>query len=155
MISLQKWIAHFLLIWNNEEIHRNKHFSSKIFLVHRCKSGIAIFAWRVTQTTQTAHTLSLDRLSRPIMSRHAMLRFHVMFFDWHLTATCCIQGLSFRTFKEIFNFKYLFLKILHFLFKGSLNIPEFRCLLIGRVQYLYTTEHAWKISQIIGVNRSL
>ena len=23
-----------------------------------------------------------------------------------------------------------------------LNIPEYRCLLIGRVQYLYTTEHA-------------
>ena len=34
-----------------------------------------------------------------------------------------------------------FLKILHFLFKGSLNIPEYRCLLIGRVQYLYTIEH--------------
>ena len=32
------------------------------------------------QTTQTAHTLYL-RLSRPIVSRHAMLRFHVMFFD--------------------------------------------------------------------------
>ena len=26
--------------------------------------------------------------------------------------------------------------------KGSLNIPEYRCLLSGRVQYLYTTEHA-------------
>ena len=35
-----------------------------------------------------------------------------------------------------------FLKILHFLFKGSLNIPEYRCLLIGRVQFLYTIEHA-------------
>ena len=31
--------------------------------------------------SQTAHTLYLDRLSRPIVSRHAMLRFHVMFFD--------------------------------------------------------------------------
>jgi len=31
---------------------------------------------------------------------------------------------------------------LHFLFKGSLNIPEYRSLLIGRVQYLYTIEHA-------------
>ena len=36
----------------------------------------------------------------------------------------------------------LFLKILYFLSKGSLNIPEYRCLLIGRVQYLYTIEHA-------------
>ena len=36
----------------------------------------------------------------------------------------------------------LFSKILCFLFKGSLNIPEYRCLLIGRVQYLYTLEHA-------------
>ena len=26
--------------------------------------------------------------------------------------------------------------------KGSLNIAEYRCLLIGRVQYLYTIEHA-------------
>ena len=38
-----------------------------------------------------------------------------------------------------------FLQILHFLFKGSLKDlkdPEYRCLLIGRVQYLYTIEHA-------------
>ena len=35
-----------------------------------------------------------------------------------------------------------FLKILCFVSKGSLNIPEYRCLLIGRVQYLYTIEHA-------------
>ena len=36
----------------------------------------------------------------------------------------------------------LFLKILCFVTKGYLNIPEYRCLLIGRVQYLYTIEHA-------------
>jgi len=35
----------------------------------------------------------------------------------------------------------LFLKILCFVLKGYLNIPEYRCLLIGRVQYLYTIEH--------------
>ena len=29
-----------------------------------------------------------------------------------------------------------------FVSKESLNIPEYRCLLIGRVQYLYTIEHA-------------
>ena len=34
----------------------------------------------------------------------------------------------------------LFLKILCFVSKESLNIPEYRCLLIGRVQY--TIEHA-------------
>ena len=34
------------------------------------------------------------------------------------------------------------LKILCFVSKGSLNIPEYRRLLIGRVQYLYTIEHA-------------
>ena len=33
----------------------------------------------VKNNTKTAHTLYLDRLSRPIVSRHAMLRFHVMF----------------------------------------------------------------------------
>ena len=36
----------------------------------------------------------------------------------------------------------LFLKILCFLSKGSLNIPEYRCLLIGRLQYLYSIENA-------------
>ena len=36
----------------------------------------------------------------------------------------------------------LFQKILCFISKGSLNIPEYRCLLIGRVQYLYTIKHA-------------
>ena len=36
----------------------------------------------------------------------------------------------------------LFLKILYFVSKGSLNIPEYRCLLISRLQYLYTIEHA-------------
>ena len=36
----------------------------------------------------------------------------------------------------------LFLKILCFVSKGSLNIPEYICLLIGRVQYLYAIEHA-------------
>ena len=35
-----------------------------------------------------------------------------------------------------------FLKILCFVSKGSLKILEYRCLLIGRVQYLYTKEHA-------------
>ena len=38
----------------------------------------------------------------------------------------------------------LYLKILCFVSKRSLNIPEYRCLLIGRVQYLYTIEHAVK-----------
>ena len=36
----------------------------------------------------------------------------------------------------------LVLKILCFVSKGSLNIPEYRYFLIGRVQYLYTIEHA-------------
>ena len=45
-----------------------------------------------------------DWSSRPIVSRHSMIRFHVMFFDWHLTATCCIQGLNFTTFKEVLQF---------------------------------------------------
>ena len=39
------------------------------------------FSYLWPQTTQNAHKLYLDRLSRPIMSQHAMLRFHVMFFD--------------------------------------------------------------------------
>ena len=42
---------------------------------------------------------------------------------------------------NIYEFSLL-LKILCFLFKGSLNIPEYRCLLIGHVQYLYTIEHS-------------
>ena len=43
--------------------------------------------------------------------------------------------------RKIYEF-CLFLKILNFVSKGSLNIPEYRCLLIGRVQYLYTIEPA-------------
>ena len=95
------------------------------------------------QTTQTAHTLYLDKLSRPIVSRHAMLRFHVMFFDWHLTAICCIQrlGLKIKKNTPILNIKHnvyeycLFLKILHFLFKGFwiLNYRFSRFLSISNV----------------------
>ena len=29
-----------------------------------------------------------------------------------------------------------------FIYKGSINIPGYKCLLIGRVQYLYTIEPA-------------
>jgi len=35
-----------------------------------------------------------------------------------------------------------FLKILCFVSKESLNIPEYRCLLIGRVENLHTIEQA-------------
>ena len=42
---------------------------------------------------------------------------------------------------HIFEFS-LFSKIFCFVSKGSFNIPESRCLLICRVQYLYTIEHA-------------
>ena len=35
----------------------------------------------------------------------------------------------------------LFFKMLCFVSKGSLNIPEHICLLISRVQYLYIIEH--------------
>ena len=38
----------------------------------------------------------------------------------------------------------LFLKILCFVPKGSLTIPDYRCLLIGRVQNLYTIEHRFQ-----------
>ena len=48
----------------------------------------------------------------------------------------------------------LFLKILYFLFKGSLNITEYRCLMIGRVHCIVLV-HNRTISHIIGVNRSL
>ena len=39
-------------------------------------------------------------------------------------------------------YEFSLFKILCFVSKGSLNIPEYRCLLIGRVQYEYTIEHA-------------
>ena len=56
-VSLWKWLAHFLLIRSNGETRRNKHFSRlKNFWIfirlrfqgYRCKSGIVIFAFRVT-----------------------------------------------------------------------------------------------------------
>ena len=40
------------------------------------------------------------------------------------------------------NSVFFFLKILCFVSKESLNIPEYRCLLIGRVKYFCTIEHA-------------
>ena len=52
----------------------------------KCYLGICLFftpssskTQSESQTTQTAHTLYLDRLSRSVVSRHAMLQFHVMF----------------------------------------------------------------------------
>ena len=42
---------------------------------------------------------------------------------------------------KIYEFS-LSLKILYLVSKGLLNIPEYKCLLIGRVQYLYTAEPA-------------
>ena len=59
VVLLQKWFAHFLLIRNNGEIIIIKHFSSqestvsstffiRRFQGYRCKSGITIWAWRVT-----------------------------------------------------------------------------------------------------------
>jgi len=67
----------------------------------------------------------------------------------HLLNIIPIEALSFTTFKEILlNMKHniyefsLFFKILCFVSKGTLNIPEYRCLLIGRVHDLYTIEHA-------------
>ena len=37
---------------------------------------------------------------------------------------------------------FFFLKILYFVSKGSFNIPEYGCMLIGRVLQLYTMEPA-------------
>ena len=70
----------------------------------------------------------------------------------HLLHIIPIQGLSFTTFKEIPKFKTISITFMNsfffvvedfvFISKGSLNIPEYRCLLIGRLQYLYIIEHA-------------
>ena len=52
--SLGKWLAHFLLIRINGEIRaelntfRVRFFNRLWCQVYRCKSGIVIFAWRVT-----------------------------------------------------------------------------------------------------------
>ena len=47
-----------------------------------------------------------------------------------------IQELSFTIFKKILNF------VLNFVSQGSLSIPEYRHLFIGRVLQLYTMEPA-------------
>ena len=52
-----------------------------------------------SQTTQTAYTLYLDSLSRPIVSRHAMIQFHVMFLTDISRPLLAFRG--FTTFKEI------------------------------------------------------
>ena len=71
--------------------------------------------------------------------------------DGYLLHLIPIQWLSFTTFKEILQFKTRNITFMNSVYfsrfcvsypKGSLNIPEYRCLLIGRVQYFYTIEHA-------------
>ena len=47
-----------------------------------------------------------------------------------------------------------FMNILCFVSKGSLNIPEYRCSLIGRAQNLYTIEHAVENIAYLAENRS-
>ena len=59
----------------------NLKMSARVYFMKTVNGGNNVSVTLVTQTTQTAHTLYLDRLSRPIVSRHAMLRFIVMFFD--------------------------------------------------------------------------
>ena len=93
--------------------------------------------------------LYLDRLSRPIV-----FRFYGSFFTAikrPLVAYNTHSGVTPYNLKRnipIFNMKQknyefcLYLKVLYFESKGSLNILEYRCLLIGRVQYLYTNEPA-------------
>ena len=118
-----------------------------------------------TQTTQTDHTLYFDRRSRPysVPTRHATVPSNIFWLtsQGHLLNS----GVKFYNFQRntpILNIKHnaneycLFLKILPFLFKGSLNIPEYR-LLIGHVRckYLYTVEHAVENIYILGVIRSL
>ena len=60
-------------------------YKEREYILHAAKSSKASYMKSnlayATDYTQTAHTLYLDRLSRAIVSRHAMLRFHVMFFD--------------------------------------------------------------------------
>ena len=91
---------------------------------------------------QTIYLLSQGGLRRPKLTRHDMLRFYDRFLECHFTATSIEYTTRLRVkFYNIYEF-ILFLKILCFVFKGSLNIPEYRCLLIGRLQYLYTIEHA-------------
>ena len=56
---------------------------------------------------------------------------------------------------NIYKFR-LFSKILCFASKASLNIPEYRCLLIDRAQYnLYTIKHAVENIAYFSDNRSL
>ena len=49
---------------------------------------------------------------------------------------------------KIYEFSLL-LKILYFVFKESLNIPEYRCLLIGRVLQLYKISHLLAYEQSV------
>ena len=68
----------------------------------------------------------------------------------HLLNFLSIHGLTYNFWRNtpISNMKHniyefrLILKILCFVSKGTLNIPEYRGLLIGRVEYLYRKEHA-------------
>ena len=106
------------------------------------------------QITQTAYLLSQGGLYRPIVDPARQATFLLQVFrlpsHGHFLHMIPIQGISFTTFKDntpILDMKHniyefsLCLKILCIVFKRSLNIPEYICLLIGRVQHLYTIEN--------------
>ena len=91
------------------------------------------------------------------MSQHAMLHFHERVLTSikrpPFVAYNTHSGVNFYIFQRnniTFNIKHYifefgeFLKVLFFVFKGSLNIPEYRRLFFGRV--LQSRNLLWKIS---------
>ena len=96
--------------------------------------------------------MSEHKLTRDSLARHAT--FPQWVFDPNikrpLVGVALNSGLSFTTLKktQIFNIEHknyqfsLFFKILYMLSKGSLNVPEYRRLLIGHVLQLYPMEPA-------------
>ena len=100
----------------------------------------------VTLATQTGSCLAFTRYAKPIVIQYIVVPVRNATFprtasECYLTAICC-SALSFTIFKEILQHKFsLLLKVLYLLSKGFLNIPEYKCLFIGRVLRFYTMEN--------------
>ena len=105
---------------------RRKHLIILLLLKHLLLM-LTVGVWRRNNTTMRHPSVPIYMSSyknvlfyfqlRKIHHRHRLHRLLVFFYS-------------------------LLLNNFGFVSKGSLNIPEYRCLLIGRVKCLYTIEHA-------------
>ena len=126
-VIVKKWnfgiyLFWFIIIWNHKDIFKSNQINKMLlFLIfwldgssissvlvseYRCQCRInfcttSFLNCRIVSEIREYKFLLKAKAEQAYSVRHAMLPFHVMFFDWHLTAICCIQGLSFTSFNKM------------------------------------------------------